>query len=231
MDRVEDMLARPARYSNIDGMGEISVGLMCVAAWCLWFVAPKTLPLWMAAARRGAVWFVLLGPALSLAWVAPLLLLVRYGIPAFKGHVTYRRTGFVQYRKESRWASTRSFLLFEAVLLPLLFLAVAAAEHWGAAVAVVLSQCMVFGYCQNIAGTRWKWAVAAAMALISVPIALLPTPYIASLARDRFMDGLFRLSFPYARIVGAQGALMIVSGGITLWSYLRHTRPAAREEQ
>src|ERR1039458_5947774 len=88
MDQVERVMERPKLYNNIDGVGELGMGFMCLGfALLTWLQAQSP---------RGAIWH-------KVYVVLPLMLLmasiIDYGSKTIKKHVTYPRTGFVEYKK------------------------------------------------------------------------------------------------------------------------------------
>jgi hypothetical protein len=67
---------------------------------------------------------------------------------------------------------------------------------------------------------RWKWAIVWVLALGSVAIAVLPADVVG-----RSWQGAFIL------IMMLYGAVLLVSGGISFWLYLRYTEAPAPEAQ
>lgn len=89
MDQVGNLLARPRLYYNIDGLGELGGGVMCLGfALLLWLLMRSP---------ADSVWH-----QISIFVFIGLALLIHYGTKAVKTHITYPRTGFVEYRTKWR---------------------------------------------------------------------------------------------------------------------------------
>jgi hypothetical protein len=84
-----------------------------------------------------------------------------------------------------------------------------------------LAATYAYGFARTV---RWKWAVACAMAWGSLAIVFLPANLIAAQA-DPSWGGAFALSMML------YGTLLLVSGGISFWLYLRHTQAPAPDAQ
>jgi len=177
----------------------------------------------------GAVWHQMY---FFVIYVAALGAALHYGNLAIKERITYRRTGFVEYRKEGR-IRTRVLTGIGAPLF-LLVVLFANRRHWNVNAAPAL-----FGlgaaaaYAIRFAAKdRWKFAVAVAVALCSLEIALHPADLTAALG-----IGSWTSFSPFEKVFATEifiltlcGAAALVSGAISLWLYLRHTQPPAPEE-
>jgi hypothetical protein len=71
---------------------------------------------------------------------------------------------------------------------------------------------------------RWKWAAAWVIACGSLTIAMLPAGRMAAVAKPAWL-GAYLLNFALF------GAVLLISGGVSFWLYLRHTQPPAQEAQ
>jgi hypothetical protein len=76
---------------------------------------------------------------------------------------------------------------------------------------------------------RWKWAVCAAMVATALVVAALPADLLDELAGhtnapSAKIRAAFWLTFT------AYGALLMISGGVSFWLYLRHA-PAPAEQK
>jgi len=104
-------------------------------------------------------------------------------------------------------------------------------SHWGITTPVALiGLVIVVFYVLHIArAVRWKWAVAAAMAISSITIAMLPAGVVAAVAGSTSAVATFdeRSSGAWILAITVYGAIMLISGGISFVLYLRHTQPAA----
>jgi hypothetical protein len=218
MDQVERLMQRPILYDNIDGAGELALGF---------FLLGYTLLRWLPIhARWWHRYGVLLGFLLLIA-------AIHYGVKAIKTHITYPRTGFVEYRKRGYvWKGAIVGVVVGLFIgLGIVLVAhshwVAGCSHWVLRMpAALFGLIFAAGYAYKIASTvRWKSAVAAVMAICSVEIALLPQGAIrAMMGRNSAFAtafGALRLTFAF------YGAILLISGGISFVLYLRNTHPAA----
>ena len=214
MDQIESLLNRPKAYYNIDGVGELAMGFMCLA---------YSLLAWLQAnAPKDSVWH---GMPASIIYFGLMCLILHYGPKAIKKHITYPRTGFVEYRKrDTVW---RPMILGAVVAAALsVGLGIALRRHWNLTTpAALFGLLAAASYAYAFAKTvRWKWVVACVVALGSVVIAMLPPDLVGALA-DGSWQGAFIL------IMVLYGAALLVSGGISFWLYLRHTKAPAQEAQ
>jgi hypothetical protein len=216
MEQIESLLKRPFSYYNIDGVGELSMGIMILGFGLL---------MWLQAhSPRGAIWhsmYMLFG------YVGTMCLAIHYGTKAIKQRITYPRTGFVAYRKSDKvWRPM--IIAFGVSFVASAGLAVAARRHWdGPALGSLFGLLLAAAYAVGFARTvSWKWLVAAAMAVGSLAAVLLPASVIAAVGGDP------RATYPasngfagtYLLSLLLFGALLLISGGISFWLYLRHTR-------
>jgi hypothetical protein len=219
MDQVGNLLDRPRLYYNIDGLGEVNLGVMFLGfALLLWLQAHSP----ESSVSHKMAWFFFLG----------LACVMHYGTKAIKTHITYRRTGFVEYRRSDRLRNA----IMAAVLGALIPFGLVAAyrRHWDITTAASLGG-LVFAaaYAYQIArAVRWKWVVAGAIALGSLAITVLPAHVLGALANDSLTQ-----PFP-AKLVGAillslmtYGTILLLSGGISFWLYLRHTQAPMQESE
>ena len=225
MDQIESLLQRPKLYNNIDGVGELGIGFMLLGFGLLNWLEARS--------PSGAIWHRM---DVFAVWVGLMLLGIHYGSKAIKTHITYPRTGFVEYRKLK---STRlSALVLGCATTPLTAMGLYFAarshweiggSHWGLTTPVALvGLAFPMFYVLHIAGAaRWKWAAAAAMAICSVAIAMLPAGVVGAVGGST--SG---VAAPGERSSGAwlltillYSAILLISGGISLMLYLRHTQP------
>ena len=223
MDQVGSLLDRPKAYYNIDGVGELSIGFMCVSYALLQWLQVHT--------PEGSVWNQMY---MLFVYVGAMCAVIHYGSKAIKKHITYPRTGFVEYRtRDTVWRPLIIALGF-GLLASIGFL-IAARSHWDMTTPASLVG-LVFAatYAHGIARTvRWKWAVVCVMAFGSLVIAVLPADLVGALASGSWVTRLFP-----AKLVGAlllsmmlYGTTLLISGGISFWLYLRHTQSPAREDR
>ena len=220
MDNVQEMLRRPAEYENVDGSVELLFGFMylgfALAGW-LQVITPA-----------GSIWQKTYA---FLIYVVLMQAILYCGYKAIKNHITYPRTGFVEYRNSKKpWPMAIVMLIAAAVSVGTVFVGrwfgnlTSPAAVFGLFYAVIYAH----GYARPV---RWKWAVAGAMALWSIAIAFLPANPVEALGRP-FKPGQEYL----ARFCGAMllvftvcGLLLVFSGAISLWLYVRHTQPPEQD--
>jgi len=215
MDRLGNLLHRPRAYCNIDGVGELGIGFICLAYALLQWLQVHS--------PRNSMWNQMYT---LFIYVGVMCAITHYGTKAIKNRFTYPRTGFVSYRKR------------DTVWIPLIVgcatgalvsagLVMASRSHWNMTTPTALIG-LVFAaaYAYGIARTaRWKWAVVWVMAFGSVVIAFLPPDVLGSLARGSWVTHLFPANFVGAFLLcmALYGSLLLVSGAISFWLYLRAT--------
>ena len=211
MEQIESILNRPKTYYNIDGVGELAMGSMCLGCGLL---------MWLQAhAPKDSFWH---GMPAFIIYFGLMCLILHYGPKAIKKRITYPRTGFVEYRsRDSHWRPAIHGAVAGAAAVGL---AIALRRHWN-----MTTPASLFGllfaatYAYHFARTvRWKWVVAGVVALGSVAIAMLPPDLVGAWA-DHSWQGAFIL------IMTLYGVVLLVSGGISFWLYLRHTEAPAPE--
>jgi cellobiose-specific phosphotransferase system component IIC len=212
MEQIESILNRPKAYYNIDGVGELAMGFMCLGCGLL---------MWLQAhAPKDSFWH---GMPAFIIYFGLMCLILHYGPKAIKKHITYPRTGFVQYRaRDSRWRP--AILGAVAGAAAAVGLAIALRRHWNMTTpAALIGLLFAATYAYRLARTvRWKWAVAGVVALGSVAIAVLPADRVGALANDSRVGAFLLTMMLY-------GAVLLVSGGISFWLYIRHSEAPAPE--
>jgi hypothetical protein len=160
---------------------------------------------------------------------AGLILLIHYGTKAVKTRITYPRTGFVEYRR--RWHT--SAIAAAVGALGTAGLGIGFRRHWDISAFASLGGLVfaaAYGY-QVARAVRWKWVVAGAMAAASLVIAFLPADVLGALGSE------LPVAHPdRAKLLGTillslmvYGTMLLISGGVSLWLYLRHTLAPAQE--
>ena len=220
MDQVDSLMKRPTAYYNIDGTGELGMGFMCLGfALLLWLQlhTPKD-SIW----NKMYVLFI---------WVGLMVAIIHYGTKAIKNHITYPRTGFVAYRKQSSiWTAIVAFVVSA---LSVAGLALAAYSH-GHVMMPVLFIGLFFaaGYAFGIARTvPWKWVVVLAQVLGSLTIALLPEDLPASLCGGSSLPAWVSAASAGAFLLWLilYGTLLLISGVISFALYLHLTQAPTEE--
>ena len=219
MDQVQNLLDRPRLYYHTDGLAELGCGFMCLGSALL---------MWMEAhSPDNSVWHK--SPFLFVG----LILIVHYGVKALKTHVTYPRTGFVEYRRDEQ--RRRSIVAAVTGALIPVVLIISIRRRWDITTpASLIGLVFAAAYAYQIArAARWKWIIACAIALGSIVIAFLPADLLAALANDSLAMHPVRtkLSGTILASLMTYGTMLLVSGGISFWLYLRHTQAPAQEGQ
>ena len=205
--QVQSYLDQPKRYYNIDGLGEISVGAMLLGFAFLGMLQVFT--------GKHSFW--------NQPWgMVPLLLmflLLDRGTKYFKRHVTYPRTGFVQYPTGPRaWLFPLLLSFTTSALFG--FLLIRRQVNIGAALGILMVPAYAYGFARSV---PWKWWIVAAMAAGTVVIIALPsewTSFAQNLTGPKFPPELLGTWLIEATFFA--GA-MLVSGAITLARYLQQT--------
>jgi hypothetical protein len=222
MNQVDSYLKQPKLYYNIDGLGELGMGFMFLGfALLQWFQVHTP---------KDAIWNQIY---FFLFYVGVMLAVIHYGTKAIKTHITYPRTGFVEYRKRYRWLNVMIGGALSALTIPVLFFA--ARRHWDVTMLPSLfGLVLAVGYTYRLAmATRWKLVVGAAMAAASLVIAFLPPSYFGALADDSWITHPVRTKLVGGFLLTAivYGGLWLISGGISFRLYLRHTQRPEQESQ
>jgi hypothetical protein len=220
MDQVGSLLDRPRFYYNIDGMAELGGSVTCLGyALLLWLQTHSS---------ANSVWH-----RISIFAFVGLMLVIHYGTKAIKTHITYPRTGFVEYRKRYRRLTTIIAGAL-AALVPV-GLVIGSRRHWDITTpASLMGLVFAAAYAYQIARpVRWKWVVVWAMTLGSLVIAFLPADVLGALANDSSAAHPVRakLAGTILLYLTIYGTILLISGGISLWLYVRHTQAPAREDQ
>ena len=222
MDDVGNLVDRPRLYNNIDGVGEMGIGLMLLGFALLQLLQVRS--------PEGAIWHRMYT---LLIYVGLMSLGIRYGSRAIRKHITWPRTGFVEYRPSRRWAAAA--IAGPVGALVAVGLSISFRRGWDLrTLGALFGLVFVAAYAYAIArAVLWKWFVAGVMALGALLIALLPGNLMAAVANDDWVNHPAR-----AELVGAWllsialfGATLFVSGLISFWLYLRHTQVPAGEGQ
>lgn len=221
MSDVGSLLSRPKEYYNVDGVGELGIGFMCLSYSLLAWLQMHSPP--------SAVWHQIYACAI---YVAVMLAVIHYGSKAIKEHITYPRTGFVQYRKSSRvWTAVAAGGFAVIATLGLSF---AARRHWQISMpGSVVGLLFALTYIRFARTARWKWAAFWVMVAGALIIAALPTELLEAFTNHKSLT-----SAVPPKAVGAYwltfivyGVVLMISGGISLWLYLRQTQPPAQESR
>ncbi len=225
MNNLQQLVNRSKKYDNVDGTKELTMGIMVLGLLPILWLLER--------APRSSIWHR--SPLVFGTLNALFLLGLYFGVKAIKERVTYPRTGFVAYGFQR--TVVRPAVLALVLGIPMMAaLIVAARSHWGAAPGLVVGLLLAASYAIWIARpVPWKWAVVAAMTLGTLVIALLPAhvPAHFALALANFPPETARSP---AEFIGALflneilfSALLVVSGGVSFWLYIRHTKAPVEE--
>jgi hypothetical protein len=210
-DQIEDFRKRPKRYENIDGTVEMGIGSMMLG-FALYSALSPLLP-------KQPFWFVMLSMCGTVLSVNGLGI---WAAKTIKNRITCRRTGYVAYRREKK----RTAL----VMAPAMTVSAVGAAglvlllRWGlrhnavsltrlgmlSVVVATYAFFVTFGSPEH----RWKLWLAALMAFFSVGVSF------GGWGRETF-DRVSMLFF---------GLTWLASSLITLFLYIRRTRPAEQAE-
>ena len=199
------------------GLGELGISIVCLGYALLLTLLMRT--------PADSVWH-----RTSFFAFVGLMLLIHYGTKAVKTRITYPRTGFVEYRR--RWNTSAIAAAGSALVTA--GLALAFRRHWDISMLASLTGlafAAAYGY--NFAGAvRWKWVIVGAMAVTSFVVALLPADVLGTLGHESPAHP------DRAKLLGTillslmvYGTLLLISGGTSLWLYLRHSQAPAQEGQ
>jgi hypothetical protein len=214
-------LDRPRAYNNIDGVGELGIGFMCLSYALIGWVQVHS--------AQDAVWNQMY---MLFVYVVAVIGPIHYGSKAIKNYITYPRTGFVAYRKLDT-IGRPLIIAFGCSTLASMGVIFAVRSHWdmttpASLVGLVLAASYAHGFARTV---FWKWAVVWLMTLGSLVIAFLPADLVGALANGSWVTHLFP-----AKLVGAfllsmmlYGLMLLISGGISFWLYLRQTQGPAQE--
>jgi len=216
MDDIGNLLNRPRLYYNIDGLVELGGSVMCLGfALFLWLRMHSS---------ADSVWH-----RASVFGFAGLIFLVPYGVKAVKTRITYPRTGFVEYRK--RWHTPAIGGVTGALVTAGVWIALR--RRWDISMLGSLTGlAFAASYAYHFASAvRWKWVIVGAIAAASFVIAFLPADVLGALGSHLPVAHPDKLGGAILLSLMVYGTMLLVSGGISLWLYLRNTQAPAQEGQ
>jgi len=230
MDQIESLLRRPRAYENIDGVGELNFGFMCLAFALIQWLEVNTpeYSVW----NRTYMFVVWLGLMFSVMYI---------GTKAIKKHITYPRTGFVKYGTHGKIMPPIILMIIATCVAAVVSAGVAFAirSHWSvtSTLPAVVGSFVAMGYALGITRTvpwkavGWKWAVPASILLGSMAITALPPDRAAILAPNSLAVTGLRPESTGAILLCMIlcGAIFFISGSVTFCTYLRHTKAPTEE--
>lgn len=222
MEDIQVLLERPKLYDNIDGSSELMLGFMLIGFTLFQLVG--------AHAPQDSPWNKVYALYIFVALLVTGLI---YGRKAIKNLITYRRTGFVNYRKPN--VGWLGLICFAAACVAggLAFLTVRRSEiDLTVLVTIGLGVFMTAAYTYGIARqTRWKWAVAGTLMISAYAVAMLPSQLASAPIGQPWLPAAFN-----RRLLGSLfwcetccGLILLVSGSVSLALYILNTRRAEAE--
>lgn len=223
MGQIGSLVDRPKAYCNIDGVGELGIGFMCLSFASIQWLQVRS--------PQDSVWNQMYT---LFIWITVMCLIIHYGTKAIKKHITFPRTGFVEYRKrDTLWLP---LIIGCGTSVPVsVGVYFAIRGKWSLTTPVsLIGLLFAASYAYGIARTvRWKWIAVGAMVIGSFAIATLPANVVGAVANHSWITR----QLP-AKMVGAAllsitlyGGITLISGGISFWLYLRHTKAPAQESE
>ncbi|MGC1422425.1 MAG: hypothetical protein WA354_14855 [Terracidiphilus sp.] len=222
MEDVQAILERPTLYENVDGSSELMLGSMMIGFTVYEWVGSH--------ARQDSIW----NNVFTLLIFATLLVTaILYARKAMKSLITYRRTGFISYRKPSLWWPGLIGLLAASTACGLALLTSRRVENDPTAlVTIVLGLFMAAAYAYRVARVaRWKWIVAAVLVINAFVIAMFPVQLasapmsqsgLAIALNVRLLGSLFWFN-------AFTGVILLISGVVSLALYLHDSRGVKSE--
>jgi hypothetical protein len=214
---IREQQKRLKRYDNIDGTGEMFFGSMSLGFALSTAVASQLPP--------HSFWTTGF-PGMLLSMLLPVygvLALAGWGTKIIKRRITYRRTGYVLPRRDKKAVAlglVYALVLSAAVSAMFFLLLRFGMRHNAVSISRLLmmsSYVAIYVLYTRVATPEHKWKtwLAALMALVAVVASFSGWPiHVLSL-----------VTLP------TFGVLWIASGLITLWLFVRHTQPAAQDDE
>jgi hypothetical protein len=210
-DSIQQYMERPKFYANIDGTGEMGVGV-CILGMILPGYLQAILP-------EDSIWRHGFQSLLFFEFtVITFCCLGYFGSKAIKNYITYPRTGYVALRRPKNFSRVRVALFFIGVAVITVGLGLAARHMAIAPLRLVMVGMCVVSWCVMgvvFAGaSRWKWFVYGLLAIMLTAI------FLAN-------DGKFADAAQRGMLLAA--CTYIASGAASLYLYMRRTKAPAAE--
>jgi hypothetical protein len=208
---------RPRRYENVDGTGEMAMGVMMLSFALVGYLS-SVLPEGALWRKNGLATFEIL-PIIFI----PIWAFQHWGVKAIKRHFTWPRTGYVAYRRGGKFWWKAAVVCFAGVVLGaggVCLTVLARRFHAMSLERAVYLAILLAAYAFSVlrSGTEhaWKGLVVIFMALGLIAIALVVPGDAVQL-------------FPPVALF--LGLVWLGSGVATLYLYIRHTQPRAPEAE
>jgi hypothetical protein len=212
-NKIQETQKRLTKYDYVDGTPDLAFGGLCLLMTISYAIFAAFPGLSNSTFSAIIVWVVFCGGGFLIGWLPQRL----------KERVTYPRTGYVAYRRQGRpiktwvrWTIWIGVPLLSVILLAIGFLNRSKFPAQSQDTALYLNPgLMGFFFSGIFAFIGWKIALpryyvtAAAVFLISAVFLVRGTTGNLGLAL----------------LSGAMSLILFTSGGVTLWKYLRNTRP------
>jgi len=212
-NKIQEAQKHIFRYDYMDGTPDLAFGGLCLVMAICFFIFAAFPVLSSSTFSAILVWVAIGGGGLAIGWLSQ----------RFKERVTYPRTGYVDYRRQGRPIKRKTQLLIRiglplitGFLLVLSFLMRSKFPEQSQDQAIYLNPgLMGFLFSGIFAIIGWKiplpryYFIAAAVFLISIVFLM------------RGSGG----SLGMAYLSGAISLVLFISGGVTLWMYLRWNPP------
>lgn len=199
---------RIERYWYADGLWEISFGIILALLSGFYFLV-----IWLEGTQIPAFTFMIL----QIAVVIGIFFIVNHLLRFLKERITYPRSGYVVFRKPApmkriqRVVVMMLFSMLLAVGLGLLSIVQPVASRMALVISLILAGVLVYvGFRFNLVR---MFVIAALTVLLGLGISLLGLP-------DPLSNAYFFCGF---------SLLFFISGGATLWKFLRSTQPASAD--
>jgi hypothetical protein len=214
---------RVLQYQHIDGTFELTFGGAVLLMGCCYYVISQ-IPLPDSFAANNLLPFT---PLIAFVGGA---ILIDYLVQRLRARVTYPRSGYIAYKKPQ--PLKRSTRLFIWIGIPILTMALDALLFINRSKFPAQNQdyfsLLMLGFSGLLFSGLWAiigWKVALPRFYLIAVISLLTSAGL-------FFNGIGGYS-GWALLLGVMGAALLISGGVTLWQYLRNTPlpPELSDEQ
>jgi hypothetical protein len=203
---IDTIIRQTQRYWYVDGLAEITVGLFFGVLSGYFFVQSR-------------IRTIALNPVLAnlglLAVIMAVLWFFRYTLQAVKARLTYPRTGYVAFpgrQKSLRWQryGISAWLVVVCIALAALTLTSHTTPSWTPLLMGTVTGLTVLALSYRYRLYRFTF-LACALVLIGAGVSWINPGWTLAAVMSSAADGI----------------CFIVSGGLTLWRYLRSTHPSA----
>jgi hypothetical protein len=210
-NKIQETQKRLFRYDYVDGTPDLAFGGLCLAMTICFFIFAAFPGLSSSTFSVIIIWVVLGGGGFLMSRLSHRL----------KEQITYPRTGYVAYSRQGRPIKRTTQLLIR-IGLPLLTVILLAILFLNRSKFPAQSQDQVTYLNPGLMGFLFSGL----LAIIGWKIHLLRYYLVAGavfILSTVFLIGGSRGNLGLALISGSMSLILFLSGGVTLWQYLRHT--------